>query len=213
TVIIPRSPGVFSARGLLIADVRIDESQAYAGQEIDVEQLRTQFDALEAVLADRFSEQGFSPDETEISRSIDVRYDGQAYELTVPVDGGVIDQPTVEAVESRFHEQHARRYGHAMQDEPIEFVTLRVEGTVPTASMRDEPRETTSDAQVGEREVYFDGAVQTAAIYDRRALGQGTSIDGPAILEESGSTTALPPGAVGTVTDAGSIRIDLGEGE
>ena len=83
TVIIPRNPGVFSARGLLIADIRVDESHAYRSDDLDADEIQTQLDELETDLADRLRDQGFGPDEAQINCSVDVRYKGQAYELTV----------------------------------------------------------------------------------------------------------------------------------
>lgn len=210
TVIIPRNPGVFSARGLLIADVRVDESHAYRSAEIDADEIDSQFKELEENLRKRFGAMGFSAEEPEISRSIDMRYKGQAYEITVNVPNGEFDEAAVETAGDRFHEEHARLYGHAMRDEPLEAVTLRTDGTVTTTKLEDKLATSNLDAQRGEREVYFgdEGYLETA-IYNRNALGPGETVAGPAILEENGSTSIIPPETTAEISDHGSVIISL----
>lgn len=210
TVIIPRNPGVFSARGLLIADVRVDESHAYRSEEIDADEINAQFEELEENLRGRFDAMGFDAEEPEVSRSLDMRYKGQAYEITVTVPGGEFDEAAVETAADRFHEKHARLYGHAMRDEPLEAVTLRTDGTVTTTKLEDKLATSDQDAYRGEREIYFDdaGYVDTA-IYDRNALSPGETVTGPAILEENGSTSIVPPGTSAEISDYGSVIISL----
>lgn len=210
TVIIPRNPGVFSARGLLIADVRVDESHAYRSEEIDADEIDAQFNELEENLRKRFGAMGFNAEEPEISRSIDMRYKGQAYEITVNVPNGEFDEAAVETAADRFHEEHARLYGHAMRDEPLEAVTLRTDGTVTTTKLEDKLATSNLDAQRGEREVYFgdEGYLETA-IYNRNALGPGETVAGPAILEENGSTSIIPPETTAEISDYGSVIISL----
>lgn len=210
TVIIPRNPGVFSARGLLIADVRVDESHAYRSEEIDAGEIDAQFGELEANLRGRFDAMGFDAEEPEISRSIDMRYKGQAYEISVTVPGGEFDEAAVETAADRFHEKHARLYGHAMRDEPLEAVTLRTDGTVTTTKLEDKLTTSELDPKRGEREVYFgDEGYLDTAIYNRNALGPGESVTGPAILEENGSTSIIPPETTAEISDYGSVIISL----
>jgi N-methylhydantoinase A len=209
TVVVPSNPGVFSARGLLIANVRVDESHAYREDDLDPVALREQFDRLEADLLERLRAQGFVPEETTIDRSVDMRYDGQAYELTVPIGDGRIDGDAVSASIEAFHDKHARRYGHAMREEPTEVVTLRVDGTVPTDPLADEPAGGAGDARRTERPVYFvDGGFRDTPIYHRNSLAAGQSIEGPAVLEESGSTSLVPPGWTATVSSGGSVIVE-----
>jgi N-methylhydantoinase A len=210
TVIVPRNPGVFSARGLLIADVRVDESHAYRKEELDPDEMQTQLRELEADLGSRLREQGFGPDEATVNRSVDVRYKGQAYELTVPVPDGDVDDAALDAIAEAFHEKHARLYGHAMRDEPIEAVTLRVDGTVSTAPLEDVLARSDQDPLQGERDVYFGETGYLATeIYDRNALAAGESITGPAILEESGSTSIVPPDTTAEISENGSVIITM----
>ncbi len=210
TVLVPRNPGVFSARGLLVADIRVDESHAYRRDEIDVTEVATEFERLVEQARGRLASQGFEADRIELNRGIDARYAGQAYELTVPVPEGSIDGDSITATIDAFHEKHARLYGYAMREEPVEFVTLRVDATVPTAPVRDTLVRTDQQALRTTREVYFaDGGWTETDIYHRNALTPGTTVDGPAILTENGSTTLVPPDGTATVSEHGAIHITV----
>ena len=209
TVVLPRTPGTLSARGLLLADVRADESAAYRGGRLDGGAMDEQFEALEATVSDRFAEMGFDAAAVDLDRAADLRYVGQSYELTVPA-GTPLDDAALDRVVERFHERHARLYGHAMREEPVEAVTLRVTGTVPTPPVTDRPETDEAAADRGERPVYFEGAGYTdASVLFRPALGVGETVEGPAILEDTGSTAMLPPGTTGRVAEDGSFVIEL----
>lgn len=210
TVVVPRNPGVFSARGLLIADVRVDESHAYRSAEIDPGEIDRQFAKLETTLRSRFDEMGFDPTTPDVTRSLDVRYAGQSYEITVDAPLGEFDETAVDTVADRFHDTHAQLYGHAMRDESVEIVTLRTDGTVGTANLTDGIHISEADAHRDDREVYFEelGYVDTA-IYNRQTLSPGQTVTGPAILEESGSTSILPPETTAEIADSGSLIISL----
>jgi N-methylhydantoinase A len=210
TVIVPRNPGVFSARGLLIADIRVDESHAYRSEELDPDEIQAQIDELTSDLAERLREQGFGLDEAQINRSVDVRYKGQAYELTVSVPDGDIDETRLDTITEAFHEKHARLYGHAMRDEPIEAVTLRVDGNVSTAPLEDVLTRSDRKAYYGDRDVYFaESGYTPTEIHDRNALEPGESVTGPAILEENGSTSIIPPETKAEVSESGSVIVSL----
>jgi N-methylhydantoinase A len=209
-IVIPRNPGVFSARGLLLADVRMDESQAYRAETLDATPLARQFDDLTAALLDRFADQSIDADAVRITRQVDLRYEGQSYEITVPIDAPV-DAASLDAAVEHFHEEHARLYGHARREEPVAAVTLRASGEVPTPSLADRATAAETDPSKGTREVYFNGEVHETAVYDRTALSPGRRVEGPAVLEEPGSTSLVPVGTTATVTDRGNVRIDLAD--
>ncbi|MFB6304709.1 MAG: hydantoinase/oxoprolinase family protein [Haloferacaceae archaeon] len=210
SVLVPRSPGVFSARGLLVADVRMDESRAYPGSEPDAETGESVLADLRDRLLDRFRDQGFDPDAVDVAVTVDARYRGQSYEVSVPLGADEFTPAAVEAAVERFHDAHARRYGHAMRDEPVEFVTVRAAGTVPTDPIAADAGDggDAAAARTGRRDVYFRdrGYVETG-VYDRTALGPGADVEGPAILEEPSSTGVVPPDATATVTDRGNVEL------
>jgi N-methylhydantoinase A len=126
----------------------------------------------------------------------DMRYRGQSYELTVPMDPA---RP--ERARERFHEQHARRYGYAMRDALVEIVTLRVRGTaagaevaLPQDTDRAGESETSEAAQVGETPVVLDSGEEVmAALYDRDRLRFGHAFDGPAVVAQYDATVFVAP--------------------
>ena len=210
SLVVPRSPGVFSARGLLLADVRMDESRAYAGRDRDPDRIVGELETLTETLESRFNAQGFDADAVSYTHQLDLRYEGQAYELTVPLPEDALDTGAVETAMDRFHTHHERRYGYAMPTEPLELVTLRVAGTVETPPLSDPVAGSDGPTVVGERSVYFDdrGYLETP-IVDREALAVDDEFEGPAIVEEPGCTSLLPPDATAVVSADGNLRVTL----
>ena len=186
-----RSPGVLSALGLLMADIAYDTSVSAPANEALLA-------ALYAREAERilnvFAEEGHG--RPVIETFADMRYEGQSYELTVPTDPARPD-----LARRDFHAQHARRYGYAMQDAPVEIVTLRVRGTAPGAKTslpqdveRADPSETSGVAQAGETPVVLDsGEEVTAALYDRDRLRYGHAFEGPAVVAQYDATVFVAP--------------------
>lgn len=210
-VLVPHNPGVFSAHGLLVADVRVDESHSYRRDSLDLDALNAQYAELVDRVTGRFVDQGFDVEEVTVEREADLRYRGQSYELTVPVPGGATDQidtATFEAAVDRFHERHRRMYGHARTEEPVEVVILRVSGTVSSPAHDPAVDQPEGEAEQGTREVHF-AAAETAetAVYERTQLVPGAVIEGPAILEEPSSTTVVPPGHTARVSERGNVLI------
>ncbi|WP_436348674.1 hydantoinase/oxoprolinase family protein [Natronorubrum sp. FCH18a] len=209
SIVLPQSPGVFSARGLLLADIRLDESQASHSTRPDAEIARSQFDSMEATLVDRFDEQGFERDEVDIEHAIDVRYEGQSYERTVALAGETVTEETLAATVEWFHDVHEQLYGYSMPDEPVELVALRSTGTVETAPLEAQSVDADADAVRTERDVYFEGGFRATPIYRRSGLSIGQRLEGPAIIEEPGCTSLLPPETTANVTDNGNVIVTL----
>ncbi|MCD2204589.1 hydantoinase/oxoprolinase family protein [Halobacterium sp. KA-6] len=206
--IIPRNPGVFSARGLLLADMRMDESRSARAAGDDPDAISEGFDELITTLLERFEEQSIDPETVTVERSVDLRYKGQSYELTVDAPDGEIDTAALETVRERFHAAHERRYGYGNPDESVEFVTLRVNGVVPTPRFEDALTATDEEATRTSREVYFaDSGYRKASVYRREELAPGTSVEGPAILEGAGSTTVVPPETTASISADGNVVI------
>lgn len=210
-VLIPIRPGVFSARGLLVSDIRVDESHSYRKSTLDYATLNGQFDELVDLVLMRFKEQHIAPDSVIIDRALDMRYKGQSYELTVSVPGGrhaTIDSNDMDTIEHRFHDLHRQTYGHARPDEETELITVRASGIVPSPEFSEGRQSEEDVADPSIREVYFPetGFIPTD-IFNRYALPTGASVEGPAIIEESSSMTVIPPGATCVVTAKGNLLI------
>jgi N-methylhydantoinase A len=211
-VLVPPTPGVLSALGLLMADVVYDTARAVltrADALVDDPSLLTT--AREAAAADVRSvlDAHGTPD---LALELDLRYAGQSYELSVPL-GAPITGNAVQAAVQAFHEQHRDRYGHADPDEPVEVVALRVRGrvAVPPPELPREPKTDAplADAQLGTRPVWFDadGPTETPA-YDRTGLHHGHVFDGPAVLHQYDTTIVVPPGWHARVDARQNVHIE-----
>src|SRR4029079_7002206 len=153
--------------------------------------------------------EGFGPAQTALSRSVDVRYVGQAHEVNVPLLKGAADV-TLGWIEQEFQRLHEAQYRHAKPGQPVELVNCRLTavGQVkrpPIAAAAADRR----DPQLGEREVYFKegGGWSKCPIYMRTALMPEQRIAGPAILEEHTTTTIVPPGFTATVDRHGNVLL------
>jgi N-methylhydantoinase A/oxoprolinase/acetone carboxylase beta subunit len=148
-----------------------------------------------------------------VVRSADARYVGQGYELTVPVPPGALDAAALSAVRRRFDEIYAARYGYSSAAEPVEVVTwkLSVIGGAARVELAKAAPAGDGSARKGTRPAYFPerGVYVDTPLYDRYALSAGSTITGPAIVEERESTTVLPPGATATVDAYANLIVSL----
>jgi N-methylhydantoinase A len=202
TILCPRASGVLSALGLAAADRRATEQRTVllAGAALDDAALAGARDELagaaQATLGDDAS--------ADVEIAYDVRYRGQAHELTVRE----LDDPGVEQVRRAFEDLHDERYGYRDPDTPIEVVTIRA-----TARIAGPELDLAAGAGAGgslertRRSVVFGGARHEAEIL-RGEPPPGTAIAGPAICELAEATLAVAPGWAGTVDDAGTVVLE-----
>ena len=220
TVVVPRAAGVLSALGLLVADVTADRSASMVRpfDSVDPDRLRETFADLEAEARDRLAGGDGAPEEVVIERSLDLRYEGQSFELQVSVPDPAETDPAAfrETVRERFHDRHRRRYGHADESEPLELVTvrLRARGVVepPTLSPGDRAA-TVDDAVRTSRSVVFDGTAHETTVYDRGRLPTQATVTGPAVVAGSESTLVVHPGQTARVDDRGNVVVAVDGGE
>ena len=204
TLLIPRSPGIFSATGLLTTDLKRDAAITIMRRldELDDAEVEAQFSQLEADGRAELEREGLSGDAIEFVRQIDLRYVGQSYELMVPAGGELLE---------RFHVEHDRTYGFSAPAEPVEAVSLRLTSVGRIAKPPPRPLESGGAAKPKERRpVYFAeaGDYVDCPIYDRYALSAGTSLAGPAVVEEFDSTTLVHPGFTVAVDETGNLLIE-----
>ncbi len=214
TVIVPPNPGVTSALGCLLVDVRHDLSQTYLAlaAEADPADIEARFAEMEAEAKSRLVKEGVADADMVLQRSIDMMYQGQWRSLQVPVASPFTSVP--DAVNA-FHADHDREYAFRRDDTPVELFRLNLAaiGTVPKAELM---RHAANGAKVEAEEsrlVDFDeveGAVETP-IYSHDGLPAGVTIEGPAIVEQLDSTTVIPPGVRAEVDEWLNIRIHVAE--
>jgi N-methylhydantoinase A len=203
-VVVPRDPGNLSAFGLLTVDVKNDYVQTHVVKdaELDLAALAAVYATLEVQAVGALEREGFAPDEHQLVRTADLRYDGQAFEVRVAAPNGPVGPALQAAVVGAFHDEHQRLYGYAYRSDPdrhpVEWVNLRVTGVGPI--QRPELQRLTTGgggldaAGAGTRSVVFDDAAIDTPVLIRERLRAGDVIDGPAIVQEFGSTVPIHPG-------------------
>jgi N-methylhydantoinase A len=205
TVVVPRACGVLSAYGLLAADEKHDSVRTLRQSlgDVDVAAVEDAYDALRSdVLADVER-----PAAATVRRAADLRYVGQSFELTVPVDGTF----DADAVETRFHEAHESAYGYRLSD-PVELVNVRSTAVVERGALGVTYRGT-GDARKDTREAFFDDEFRETPVYAREGLRDGDAVSGPAVLEQAESTVVVPPAWDGTVRPDGTLVLTRGGDE
>jgi N-methylhydantoinase A len=218
TVLVPRTPGLFSAAGLLVADVERHDVWSYPDRDHwDAAGIEAGFRQLEERAASRPLVAG-GGGRLRVERYADLRYLGQSYELRVPVPGGELSLERLEEVRSRFHAEHEHTYGHRSDEAGIEIVNLRTRaGVVADAGGGPDLFEQTlapSGSQggtLGSRRAYFGtpwGAVETPVL-SRDALSSSATA-GPVIVEDADATTIVPPGSQVRVDELGNLMIKVG---
>jgi N-methylhydantoinase A len=215
SVLIPLTPGVHSALGLLMSDVKHDyvRSKLAGLDELELNETNQLFAQLiDRATADLQSE-GFQENEIKLDPFLDLRYAGQGYELTVPCPMPPLKLADLKLMRERFDNQHEQASGHKAETEPVELVSLRLisYGLVPQAKLS--PSKATgrkvSDAKTGERKVYFGKQHGTlnCQIYKRELLEPGHRVFGPAIVEQLDTTTVIHPEQGAAVDDYRNIII------
>ena len=210
--IVPPDPGNLSAYGLLVVDLRHDEVQTIGQShgELSTQKLRETFSELEERAATALATQGYAKADQRLVRWADLRYEGQAFEVQTSAPSVPIDESFIPQVLANFHDEHERLYGYCYRDRPdavVEWVNLRATSFGPIERPDPETIATGTGAEAtGQRQVYFDGW-HDVPIFDRSTLGKGDTIQGPAIIEEFGSTTPLAPNFEVTVDALANLVI------
>jgi N-methylhydantoinase A len=196
-VLIPRYPGTLSALGMLLSDVRKEYSRTVMRPVSgDCAGLEAAFAELQRRARSDMAGEGVAEDRLALTRSLDVRYRGQSFELDVPVTHL---EPA--AIEAAFHEAHRQRYGYATEGAPAEVVNVRLRalGQVDQPPLEYREPGTEATASPGQRARVYAGEWLECGLYDRANLRPGQEIAGPALLLQEDATTWLPPAWVASV--------------
>jgi N-methylhydantoinase A len=202
-VLVPANPGILCAMGLLLTDLRADFAVTRLLPVTDeaVADLAEGFATLAQRAEQWFEHEGIPASNRRLTRTVDMRYHGQNYELSIAAPDGA----RMSTLAASFAEAHRQRYGFATDDDPVEIVTLRLEanGVVRKAELAVHP-ETGPDASgaiMRHRDVWLaetKGFVSTP-IYAREKLRPGNRFTGPAVVEQMDATTLVPPGMTARV--------------
>ena len=196
--IIPRDPGNLSAFGLLAVDWRTDRiiTKVMHEDAIDLATVATLYASLERDAVNSLERDGIDPVRIRVAREADIRYAGQSMEVRVAAPAGAVNAAFLAALIDAFHAAHLRTFGYNYAGEQkIELVNFCVSGfglierpRVPKLSGGSRP------TRKSVRPVYFDGVFRETHIYDRAVLPPAFRLEGPAVVEEFGSTTVVFPG-------------------
>jgi N-methylhydantoinase A len=212
TQLIAPSPGVLSALGLLVSNLKADFARTCLQQQghYDLAQMAAAFAGLQRDAGHWFDREKVPAAACRTVWSASLRYEHQGFELTVDWPGTVVDETAVRETVRRFHELHRTTYTFAQEDTPVEIVTLRVDarGSLPQPRLTElAPGGDPADAIVGRQAVHLEGGVVEAPIYARARLGAGARIAGPAILTQLDATTLLLPRQTAEVNLTGSLIV------
>jgi N-methylhydantoinase A len=209
SVLIPLTPGVHSALGLLMSDVKHDyvRSKLVGLDDLDLHEINRLFGQLIDQARTDLHSEGFQDEDIKIEPYLDLRYAGQGYELTVPCPMPPLTKHDLLLMRGRFDTLHEQNSGHKAETEPVELVSLRLIslGLVPQAKLS--PGKITGrkveEAKTSERKVFFgkEHGMLNTQIYDRDKLEPGHRIEGPAIVEQLDTTTVIHPEQEATVDE------------
>ncbi len=206
-VLVPRNPGILCAMGLLLTDLRADfaTTRLLTLAASAAPHIGGAFAHLLRQAEAWFDEEGIAETARRATRTVDMRYAGQNYELPVAIPEGEIGAATLEALAEGFAAAHQRMYGFVAEGEPVQLVTFRVEasGIVSKASFKPQPDggPDASGAIIAKRDVWMPeaGGFVSCPVYDRERLQAGNRLSGPAIIEQMDATTLVLPGMTARV--------------
>lgn len=209
-VIVPYSPGTFSALGLVLSDIKCDfvHSKLLTKEQISSNILNEIYEELDIQGNDGLDKQNVFEENKVLIRTCDMRYFGQAFEISVPLPCKVFTEQDIDDMVEKFHNLHEQAYGHCMKEDPIEFVNFRVSsiGTFakPNIVKGESTRYSGSDNKVYGKAI-FDGEEYKVPIIDRDSLVIGDKIDGPVIIGEMGATVVVYPNHTAKIDELKNI--------
>lgn len=220
-IVIPARPGVFSASGLLLSDIRYTFQIPFLAQIDTVEErgLNDAADGMRELARQAFDRDGVALKDRQVRYYADMRYVGQVHELTLPLedDDGTI-RWNVEQLAAQFSQAHERAYGFADVSIPCEVVNLRLEGIGKVQKPKTEnalAEASAAPAQNGKRSVYLGPKLghREATVHRRDSLREGTRLPGPAIINQPDTTIFVLLGQEAEVGLNGVLRIKAVSGE
>jgi N-methylhydantoinase A len=210
-VLVPPTPGVLSALGGLIADLKNDFlTTVYLDLDADAAAtIRAEFKALEArAVAWLREDQGYDGAYT-LSYSAELRYRGQSFEIDTALDAEAVAAADHAAMADAFHAAHERVYGHADRGAKLQAIAIRlvISGATAKPEMTRHALQPGAAMPMGQADVWVDGAMRKAALFSRAALLPGQSFAGPAVVMQDDCTTVVPTGFTASVDAYTNLRI------
>jgi N-methylhydantoinase A len=216
SIICPPIAGVASALGFLVSPFRIDLSKTHPSliRDLDWETVEERFAPLEERAQDLVFRAGGTRKRIRLKRYVDIRYQGQGYMVTVAIPRRSQRADAESVFRPAFERSYRDRFGSYLSSSEVEVVHWRISAQIETGAetMPFAPPVESREPQKGERLTYFPEArgFVTCPVYDRYALHPGMTLNGPALLEERESTTAIGPSGLARVDEVGNVAISIG---
>ena len=213
-VIVPPGPGVLCAYGDATTQIQDEASQTYVARidDLSADELIDQLHSLRARASESFEADGIPADQQEVSYQADIRYAGQAFQLSLVVTTDELKSSGLAVLTDEFDRQHEQLFTFAHgKDHEIVMVRAIVKATSSlSADLKEVSDKKTklADAKIHDTKYYYEKEWRDAVIYDRSKLGVGTVVTGPAIVVEMDSTTLILPGHAATVDKVGNLLIN-----
>lgn len=211
-IIVPAEAGVASAFGATAMDLRQDLEAFYFAPvaEADVGAINRIYEQLEHDARSLLVADGVPAADVLLSRSAQMRYVGQAYEVDTPIPSKILTAADLPDISQTFHKCHEMEHGVSSDDFAPAIVSLGVTAVGRMARPPAKKLETAGREPIkGRREVYFDGAWHESNIYDGHALAEGAQVAGPCIVEFEHACAVLPPNARARLDAYGNMMIDI----
>jgi N-methylhydantoinase A len=214
-VIVPLYPGVYSAMGLVMSDVKHDyvRSKLTALSRADEGDVNAVLEELATQARNDLAEEGFTHDKAEIEYALDMRYAGQGYEITLPCNAPLAPGGLAQ-LRRAFDEEHRKMFGHTAPQEPVEIISYRVRGIgrVPPVELpKFAPTGALLAGAIREMRIArFNGASVECPVYQRELLDVGAVFSGPAIVDQLDCTSVIPPGQHVRVDEYRNMIITIG---
>jgi N-methylhydantoinase A len=210
-VVVPPTPGVLSALGGLIADLKNDFlTTVYLDLNVAAgDTIRTAFSALEARALTWLRQDQRYDGAYQLAYSAEIRYRGQSFEIDTALDAGTVAAADHAAIAEAFHTAHERVYGHADRAAPLQVIAIRlvISGTTAKPALTRQPLQPGPANEIGRADVWIDGAMRSAALFSRATLLAGQTFSGPAVVMQDDCTTVVPPGFGVRVDEHTNLRI------
>jgi N-methylhydantoinase A len=209
--VVPLTPGVLSALGGLIADIKSDFIKTLYADLVPAigAAIRDEFETLQGRAREWLErDQGYRGPHR-LTYSAEMRYRGQSFEIDTPLDAAAVAAGDTKALADAFHAEHSRVYGHADPSAAVQVISLRlvISGQTSKPEFARHALVTAPATPARHAEVWIDGALRGIAVFNRADLRPGQSFAGPAVVTQDDCTTVIPPGMAVSVDEFANLRI------
>ncbi len=214
-VLVPPHPGVYSAMGLVMSDVKHDylRSRLTPLSRASEAEVNAVFAELETLARADLAREDFSEKSIRVEHALDMRYAGQGYEMTIPCEAPLAPGG-LKALREKFDAEHKKSFGHTAPEEPVEIVSWRLRGVGVVPPVREpvyKPTGAPLEKAIRERRIArFDGVDLECPVYQRELIDVGAEFAGPALIDQLDCTTVMPPGFLARVDERKNIIISMG---